>query len=99
VIYGYKRSIAETFADNFNLNFVALDETDYGDANNDGRVNVMDATYIQKAVVQMDGFEIPEGTAQFISSDVDGDGKITVVDATLIQKYINFVITAFPVEQ
>jgi hypothetical protein len=99
VIYGYKRSIAETYANTFNLKFVALDNTTYGDANGDGKVDIRDATYIQKVIVQISGFEIPSNSTRFLSADVDGNGRISIVDATLIQKYLNFVISVFPVEQ
>jgi hypothetical protein len=56
----------------------------------------MDATYIQKTVVQMKGFEIEKGTDSFMCADVDGDGNITIMDATIIQKYINHLIETLP---
>lgn len=67
-----------------------------GDANNDGKLNIKDATYIQKILAKMvnpylddlsdwnlDG-KLPIG---FIS-DFNRDGKRTVQDATAIQKYL-----------
>lgn len=54
------------------------------DANTDGKVNVKDATYIQKSLAN-----IVEASALSTSvSDVNGDGKVTIKDATALQKQI-----------
>lgn len=64
-----------------------------GDVDNNGIINVVDATDIQKYVVNL----TDENGNKFIDvnnaedvyvADVNGDGIINVVDATLIQKYI-----------
>lgn len=54
-----------------------------GDVNNDGRVTIMDATYIQKFVVEYEGYVV---TAE--RGDVNGDGFVNIKDATEIQKII-----------
>lgn len=54
-----------------------------GDVNGDGRVNVFDATEVQKYAANL----ITLTNEQMLSADVDGDSRITVVDATEIQKY------------
>ncbi len=54
-----------------------------GDANNDGVVDISDATLIQKyssSYTELDD-------TQLFAGDVDGDGNIDVADVTLIQKY------------
>lgn len=55
-----------------------------GDANLDGKVNVKDATAIQKAVAKITALE---GDA-FIAADVNADDRLSVQDATNVQKYI-----------
>ena len=54
-----------------------------GDVNGDGRVTIMDATYIQKFVVEYDGYDV---TVE--RGDVNGDGFVNIKDATEIQKII-----------
>ncbi len=58
-----------------------------GDANQDGTVNVMDATLIQRFSASLPGSDIEEGTIEFAAADVNYDGKVTVMDATIIQRY------------
>ncbi len=55
-----------------------------GDVNGDGKVNIVDATDIQKYIVQM----ISLNEEQLKAADVTGDGKIDIKDVTLIQKYL-----------
>ena len=55
-----------------------------GDVNGDGKVSVVDATDIQKYIVQM----ISLNEEQLKAADVTGDGKIDIRDVTLIQKYL-----------
>lgn len=56
----------------------------YGDVNGDGDITVVDATLVQKHIVQ---FETLSAEKQILA-DVNEDNTISVVDATLIQKYI-----------
>lgn len=56
----------------------------YGDANGDGDITVVDATLVQKHVVQLETLSADKQ----ILADVNEDNTISVVDATLIQKYI-----------
>ena len=56
----------------------------YGDVNGDGDITVVDATLVQKYVVQLETLSADKQ----ILADVNGDNTISVVDATLIQKYI-----------
>lgn len=64
-----------------------------GDVNNDGAVNVTDATYIQKYTADLtdtDGkpFIDIDNPDDFYASDVNGDNSIDVKDATEIQKML-----------
>lgn len=59
-----------------------------GDADCNGKVNVKDATMIQKHIAM-----ITQMTEQgIINGEVDGNGKLNVKDATMIQKYIANII-------
>lgn len=55
-----------------------------GDVNSDGDISVVDATLVQKYIVDLENLK----DFQKKSADVNDDNEISVVDATLIQKYI-----------
>lgn len=94
VINGKIGSTAETFAKKYGYKFKSSETTRLkGDVDNNGIINVVDATDIQKYVVNL----TDENGNKFIDinnaedvyvADVNGDGIINVVDATLIQKYL-----------
>lgn len=100
-INGVEGSQAENYAKENGLSFVALDEASkpatvdeiLGDVNSDGKVNVKDATMIQKAAAKI----IALTDAENMRADVNGDGKVNVKDATAIQKYAAKIETGFPV--
>ena len=54
-----------------------------GDADCDGEVTILDATTIQRVLVNLTVASYNEAAA-----DVDGDGEVTIVDATFIQRYL-----------
>ncbi len=84
-IYGYEGSQAELYATDENIRFVAIEsKIELGDVNLDGKVNVKDATAIQKQVAGIITFE----SDSLSVADYDGDTKITVRDATAIQKFV-----------
>ena len=76
----YSGSVSETFE------IIML-----GDVNADGRVDINDATLVQKAVAEL----VVLDEKQQKAADVTGDGKITIDDATLIQKYVAELIDHF----
>ena len=55
-----------------------------GDADGDGEVTILDATYIQRALV---GVTLPTPCDE-AAADVDGDGEMTIIDVTCIQRYL-----------
>lgn len=55
-----------------------------GDANKDGKLNIRDATYIQKFVASI----VDMTESEIIRADINFDGKINVRDATYIQKLL-----------
>ncbi|MBQ3073261.1 MAG: dockerin type I repeat-containing protein [Ruminococcus sp.] len=67
------------------------DECVLGDADGDGKVNVKDATAIQKFAA---GFEI---TLCEACADVDADTKVNVKDATAIQKFVAGMDVDYPI--
>ncbi len=62
-----------------------------GDANDDGTVNVRDATVIQKfsaGLISLSDYEL-------LFADADGNGDVNVRDATAIQKYVADIDTGY----
>lgn len=55
-----------------------------GDVNNDGVLNINDATLIQKYIAKATVFN----ESQIYKADVNGDGAVNISDVTLIQKII-----------
>ena len=62
-----------------------------GDVNEDGNINILDASTIQRSVANITTLS----KSQQLAADVNGDGKINVLDATMIQQYIANLITTF----
>ncbi len=70
----------------------ALPPHRYGDANEDGSVDITDATHIQRYLAkyfELDSFER-------YSADADGDGSVSIFDATTIQMKLAELIDEFP---
>ena len=83
-IYGEKNSAAESYAEMLGIAFVALGESAHGkvvDTNADGKVNVTDATQIQKASSE----KIKLDKDSEALGDVNSDYKTDVLDASIIQ--------------
>ncbi|MGN0452402.1 MAG: starch-binding protein [Ruminococcus sp.] len=66
-----------------------------GDADLDGKVNVKDATAIQKQVANIITFD---DTAT-LCADADLDGRVNVKDATVIQKFIAGIEVDTPIDE
>ncbi len=85
------------FANSDNIEFdikeTVANKINIGDVNFDGIINILDATIIQKYVVELVSFNAD----QFICADVDGSNEINIIDATLVQKHIAELISDFPV--
>ena len=61
-----------------------INVTKCGDANLDGKINIRDATYIQKHTASI----VNMSETEALRADVNFDGKINVKDATYIQKML-----------
>ena len=95
-IYGYNGSAAQAYAEENNINFVALDgeppETTTtaivqdicGDVNIDGTVSISDAVYILQYIANSEKYVISE--QGMINADVAGNDGITAYDAFVIQQ-------------
>ena len=63
-----------------------------GDVDGDGKVDIFDASSIQKSIAGMGGYPnygtMDKNLAEFKVADVDKDGKVDIFDASLIQKFI-----------
>lgn len=100
-INGVEGSEAEKYAKENGISFVSLGETSkpatvdeiLGDVNSDGKVNVKDATMIQKAAAKI----ITLTDAENLKANVNGDAKVNVKDATAIQKFAAKIETGFPI--
>ncbi len=68
------------------------DQLVYGDADCDGAVTVLDATVIQRVLI-----EYPQDVFSEKAADVDGNG-LDVTDATRIQRFTAGMIDHFPIE-
>ena len=68
----------------YKINIVFDKTTLLGDVNNDGFINVMDVTQIQKNIVLLISFT----DEQKVAADFNKDGIINVLDVTTLQKYI-----------
>ncbi len=65
-----------------------------GDVDNNGAVESIDATWIQRYSVQM---ELPIPEENMVQGDVDGDGETNIYDVTFIQRYVVDIPTPFPI--
>ncbi len=83
-IYGYKGTTAESYAIENGFAFESLDTMLVGDVNGDGVISVLDASDVQKYLVNLINFT----DAQKSNADVNGDGAVTIMDSTHIQKYL-----------
>ena len=93
VIYGYKDTEAERYAKENEISFVALEENTelLGDTDGDGKITIIDATYIQRYLVHLKVLSFYAELA-----DVNGDG-IDITDATYIQRKISEIEIPYPV--
>ena len=66
-----------------------------GDVNEDGKVNIKDATLIQKAIANLTELT---GIGEALA-DADLNTKINIKDATVIQKHIAGMETGYPIDK
>ena len=69
-----------------------------GDADNNGIVNVFDASYIQKGLTGSKGYpeysKLDKNDVTYRAADADGDGTVNIFDAALIQKFLTGAASA-----
>ena len=79
------------------ITFSATESTGYilGDADGDGEVTVIDATWIQRSLAQM----AVSPSYNEKAADVDGDGEVTIIDATWIQRYLALMTVPYAIDE
>ena len=90
-VYGYKKSSAENYCNNYRIKFSALDGDKIGDVNGDNSVDILDANAIQKYSVG----KLNLSKDRLNLADVNDDGTVDIFDATDIEKYVVRKITEF----
>ena len=83
IIYGYKDTEAERYANEWNLEFVTL-ESVTGDLNFDGEFNISDVVTLQKYLVKKEGFT----NEQWKLADLNNDGTVNVFDVIILKRRI-----------
>jgi hypothetical protein len=81
----YADSYALQYAQDNNIPYVIIDEYQKGDVNLDGKLDINDATLIQKYCAKMTTLS----ELQLSLADVNGTGVVDVRCATTIQRIIN----------
>lgn len=81
----FAKSGGTHFARNHNL--INQNYGVYGDVDNNGKINIKDATLVQKSLAHVVELDI---TSEVLA-DVNADGKINIKDATTIQKHCAFI--------
>lgn len=73
-------------------NNTAAPEVMIGDVDGDGKVDIYDASAIQKSLAggkdSVDYGALSKDDPRFIAADIDGNGAVDIYDASLIQKWI-----------
>ncbi|MBQ4105203.1 MAG: starch-binding protein [Clostridia bacterium] len=64
-----------------------------GDADSDGKVNIKDATIVQKSVTGLETLSEKE----YFAANVDSSLAVNVKDATILQKYVAGITVSYPV--
>lgn len=109
VILGYEGSTAESYAQKYGYQFIALDENGEeiiaGDANCDGGVDLADAVMVMQALANPNKYGL-NGTAEthiteqgIKNADVVGNNGMTTEDAGTIQRYLLKLIDKLPVKK
>lgn len=98
IICGYENSTAESYAEKYDIEFKVLNEekTLFGDANNDGVVDVADVVAVASYVGNSESNHLD--SQGMINADVHNTGNgITADDALSIQQYLAKIITELPI--
>ncbi len=85
--------LSKQVLEDYPMIYYYLDEFDigeqYGDADCDGELTILDATFIQRALANLEEYTYEENLSDWgiarSRSDFDNDYKVTVMDATAIQ--------------
>ena len=100
-IYGYSGTEAERYSNDNGFSFIPLgDEPEkpyiLGDADGNGEIESVDATYIQRYIAKID---TPYTKTELLRADVDGSDDLELLDVTCIQRYLANLKTDYPIGQ
>ncbi|AUG57527.1 endo-1,4-beta-xylanase [Acetivibrio saccincola] len=72
----------------------------YGDLNNDGTIDSIDAAILVKYILEIDDIRVPvpQPPTVWKPADLNGDGFVDTIDLAILQRYILEIIVSFPVE-
>lgn len=91
VIRGYKNSTAETVAKKYGFKFSPLPS--YGDPNDDGKINSVDATHILSLYAQNTVNKTKPSSDDLESCDINKDGAVNSIDASYVLSYYAYTAT------
>jgi GH35 family endo-1,4-beta-xylanase len=75
-------------------------KVNYGDLNEDGVINSLDAARLIRYILEIDDpyGPPPKSPTVWLPADLNGDGVINSIDYTILQRYILEIISYFPVD-
>lgn len=82
------------FADNLWKAYENLEYLIFGDSNGDSKVNIKDATEIQKHLVDL----VKLSEKRLLCADINSDGVNNIKDATHLQKFLSGIISPSEIE-
>lgn len=95
VIYCNQGSYAQQYAESIGIpNYKIIRDVQLGDVNLDGKVNILDATLVQKYRA---GLKPLPHYRTVSCADVNSDGGVSLRDATLIQMYLAGYSVPYPI--
>ncbi len=83
-VYGYKNTYAQTYCEQKNISFVAVDAYKLGDVDLNGMIDVIDCTTIQKHLAKIITFT----DEQLALANFNKDEIVDIVDVTDLQSYL-----------
>ena len=86
IIYGYKNTASEEYANINGFEFIALDEKFFssGDANGDGSVNAKDRMMLTRYLAKWSSYE----NINMTSADVNKDGEVNAKDRMILTRHL-----------
>lgn len=68
----------------------------FGDANNNGKIDSVDATVVQRSIAKIANTTVDEAIV-IRNGDVNSSGRLEITDATYIQRYLAKIAVEYPI--